>query len=251
VTRRYRHPSPAAGEGQGERAQTRSEGVTEAIVELVRSGGYAPGARLPSERDLALRLGVSRPTVRHAIGALVQMGVLEARQGAGTVVAATGQNVFKTPFEMLVLLDRPSLEDLYEVRELVEVHLAARAAERRTNADLAAIRAALDAMRDAIREPERQTDPNVAFHEAVARAAHLPILERFMASLHDSIRAGVEATRPGVRDPAASYGIHERIYDAIARGSATDARRAMTVHMAMAVDELERADSEALGGVHD
>lgn len=218
-----------------------SESVIDAVKQLVRSGEFPHGARLPSERDLAQRLGVSRPTVRNAIGALVQMGVLEARQGAGTVVAASSENVLKAPFEMLMLLDRPTLEELYEVRELVEVHLAARAAERRTDADLDAIRRALEAMRATVEDPERQTDPNVAFHEAVARAAHLPLLERFIASLHDSIRAGVEATRPGVRDWIVSYEIHERIYDAIRRGSATDARRAMTVHMAMAVEELERA----------
>ncbi len=223
------------------RAATAAESVTEAIVGLVRSGGFAPGSRLPSERELARQLGVSRPTVRQAIGALVRMGVLETRRGAGTVVAASGQNVFKAPFEMLLLFERPTLEELYEVRELVEVHLAARAAERRTDSDLSAIRDALVAMRATVESPEAQTDPNVAFHEAVARAAHLPVLERFMASLHDSIRAGIEATMPGVRDRTTSYEIHERIYEAIARGSATDARRAMTVHMAMAVEELGRS----------
>jgi GntR family transcriptional repressor for pyruvate dehydrogenase complex len=137
-------------------------------------------------------------------------------------------------------MDRPPLEELYEVRELVEVHLAGRAAERRTTADLDAIRSSLAAMQIAIGTPGEQIDANVAFHEAVAHAAHLPLLERFVVSLHDSIRAAVEATQPGVRDPLASYAIHARIGDAIERGSTTDARRAMTVHMAMALDELTR-----------
>jgi GntR family transcriptional repressor for pyruvate dehydrogenase complex len=224
----------------GSRRRSVSEDITEAILQMVRSGELQPGTRLASERDLALLHGVSRPSVRHAIAALTRMGVLETRQGAGTVVAASSENVLKAPLEMLLLMDRPPLEELYEVRELVEVHLAGRAAEHRTPADLDAIRSALAAMQIAIATPGEQIDANVAFHEAVARAAHLPLLERFVVSLHDSIRAAVEATQPGVRDPLASYAIHARIGDAIERGSTTDARRAMTVHMAMALDELTR-----------
>ena len=166
------------------------------------------------------------------------------------MVAASGENVLKTPLEMLMLLDRPTLEELYEVRELVEVHLAGRAAERRTEADLQTMREALAAMQQTVADPLRQTDPNIAFHEAIAHAAHLPLLSRFLVSLHDLMHAAVEATLPGVRDPVASYNIHARIFEAIERGKTTDARRAMTVHMAMATDELARiTQTPELGNV--
>jgi len=217
-----------------------TERVIAEIKAMVTSGDFPPGARLPGERELAQHLGASRPTVRQALGALVQMGILEARQGSGTVVARSGANLLKTPFEMVVLLEQPTVYELYEVRELVEVHLAGRAAERRTPDDLIAIEAALRAMRDHIPDPEAMTDANVAFHQAIAAAAHLPVMERFMACLQDGIRACIEATRPGVWDWILSYEIHEHIYDAIRRGSATDARRAMTIHMAMAIEELRR-----------
>jgi GntR family transcriptional repressor for pyruvate dehydrogenase complex len=217
-----------------------TERVTAGIKAMVASGDFPPGARLPGERELAQKFGVSRPTVRQALGALVQMGVLEARQGSGTVVARSGVNVLKTPFEMLLVLEQPTVYEMYEVRELVEVHLAGRAAEWRTPDDLVALEAALRAMREHVADPEAMTDPNVAFHQAIAAAAHLPIMDRFMACLHDGIRTCIEATRPGVWDWILSYEIHERIYDAIRRGSATDARRAMTVHMAMAIEELRR-----------
>lgn len=226
-------------------ARSVSDQVIDQLKERVRSGAYPPGARLLSERELAKQLGVSRPTVRHAIGALVQMGVLEARHGAGTVVSPSSVNVLRGPFEMLLLLEQPSLEELYEVRELIEVHLASRAAERRTEEDLRSMEEALAGMRGSVTDPERMTDPNLAFHEAVARAAHLPVLERFMSCLHDGIRACMEATRPYVRDWVVSYETHERIYEAIRRGSATDARRAMTIHMAMAIEELRRLEEVA------
>ena len=222
-----------------------AENVADALMNMVRSGELKPGARLLSERDLAIRLEVSRASVRQAIATLTERGALETRQGAGTTVASGGNNVFRAPFETLLLLDAPSLAELYEVRELVEVHLAGRAAEHRTDADLATILAALDAMHDTVDTPASQIDPNVAFHEAVAHAAHLPLLTHFVVSLHDSLRAAVAATHPGVRDRMASYNIHAAIYDAIRRGSVMDARRAMIVHMAMATDELTRPDTLA------
>jgi GntR family transcriptional repressor for pyruvate dehydrogenase complex len=226
--------------GIGEGAAT--EGVRDEILALIRAGELLPGARLPSERTLAERFGVSRPTVRQAISSLVQMGALTTRQGSGTVVALSGAEVLRLPFEMLLLLDKPSLTELYEVRELIEVHLAGRAAERRTEDDLARLTEALTAMREAVTHPAQMTDPNLQFHQAVAHAAHVPTLERFMGCLHDGIRACIEATRPGVRDWIISYEAHERIYQAIASRSATDARRAMTLHFAIAIEELERAE---------
>ena len=217
--------------------------VADALMEMVRSGELKPGARLLSERDLAARLGVSRASVRQAIATLTERGALETRQGAGTTVAAGGDTAFRATFETLLLLDAPSLSELYEVRELVEVHLAGRAAQYRTDTDLAAIAAALNAMHETVDTPAEQIDPNVAFHEAVARAGQLPLLAHFVMSLHDSLRVAVAATHPGVRDRVASYNIHAAIYNAIQRGSVMDARRAMIVHMAMATDELTRLDT--------
>jgi GntR family transcriptional regulator, transcriptional repressor for pyruvate dehydrogenase complex len=220
--------------------QTSTDAIIAEIKGLIQSGEFPPGSRFLSERELVSRFGVSRPTIRQALGSLSQMGVLEARQGAGTVVARTGENVLRAPFELLMLLEQPTLHELYEVRELVEVHLAGRAAERRTPDDLVAMEAALAGMRQAVTDPDRMTDPNLRFHMAIAAAAHLPLLERFMACLHDGIRTCIEATRPGVQDWIVSYEIHERIYDAIRQRRGTDARRAMILHMAMALDELRR-----------
>ncbi|HZP81968.1 MAG TPA: FadR/GntR family transcriptional regulator [Chthonomonadaceae bacterium] len=223
------------------RSKSVSEDVLEQIKTLVRNNHYRPGSRLPSERDLAQQLGVSRPSVRHALSTLARMGILETRRGSGTLVSDTSANILKAPFELLMILDQPTVFDLYDIREVLEVHLAGRAAERRTAEDLAALRTALDAMRAGLEEaPEQMHEPNVAFHQAIAVAAHNPVAARIISCLHEGIRACTEAATPGVRDWRASYEIHERIFDAIRRQSATDARRAMTIHMAMAYDELQR-----------
>jgi GntR family transcriptional repressor for pyruvate dehydrogenase complex len=223
--------------------QTVCEDVIERIKALIRGDHFGAGAKLPSERELSEQLGVSRASVREALRTLAIMGVLDTRHGSGTQVAESSANVLRASFEFLMLLDQPTIYELYEIRELVEVYLADRAAERRTPDDLLAIESALRDMRDSVSDPEKMTDPNVRFHEAIAAAAHVTVLERFMNCLHEGIRACIEATRPGVRDWADITNIHEQIFDAIRRRSSADARRAMTIHMAMAIDELRRAES--------
>lgn len=227
---------------------TVSEDVIEQIKALVKEAGYLSGARLPSERELARQLGVSRPSVRHALSALTQVGVLKTRQGAGTVVSNSSENLLRAPFEFLMLMEHPSVYDLYEVRELIEVHLAGRAAERRSETDLAVMAGALQEMRGPDIGSEYTTAPDLAFHAAIAAAAHTPILERILVCLQDGIRACMDSAAPAVRDWQASFIIHENIYEAVRLRSATEARRAMTIHMAVAVEELKRLERPASMG---
>jgi GntR family transcriptional repressor for pyruvate dehydrogenase complex len=224
--------------------ETVCESVIEQIKSAVRSNRYAPGSRLPSERALAEQFGISRPTVREALRTLTALGVVEARQGSGTQLSPSGANVLKTSFEFLMLLDQPTVYELYEARELIEVHLAGRAAEHRTPDDLAAMEGALEEMRRGITDPAAMTDPNVRFHQAIAAAAHNAVLARVIDCLHDGIHTCIEATRPATPDPAGSYERHVAIYDAIRRQNPADARRAMTIHMAAAVAAL-RPQKEA------
>lgn len=233
-----------AKQTEGETASTRRNSVSEDVIEqiksLVRSDEYKPGSRLPSERDLARQLGVSRPSIRHALSALAQMGILETRQGSGTIVAGSSANVLRAPFEYLMLLEHPSVFELYEVRELIEVYLAGRAAERRTGEDMVLLDAAFQAMQRQDADNAYRTAGDIAFHQTIATAAHMPMLTRILACLQDGIAACMESARPAVHNWLDSYSIHEHILEAIRKQSATEARHAMTIHMAMAVEELRR-----------
>ncbi len=223
------------------------EELVERIKEMVRQGRYGPGAQLPPERDLARELEVSRASVREALRTLSIMGVLETRHGSGSHVCDSSVNVLRASFQFMLLLDRPTVEDLYETRELLEVHLAGRAAERRSDEDLAAIDAA---QRDLVAarpeggrlDVERWTEANARFHEAVAHAAHAPVLERFMSCIHDGIRATIKASTPGERDWRENLAVHAQVAEAIRRRNPADARRAMTVHMGRALLNLDQVD---------
>jgi len=198
------------------------------------------GSRLPSERELSRKLRVSRPSLREALRTLELMGVVDTRHGSGTQVAESGSDVLRAPLEFLFMLDRPSIEDLVETRELLEVHLAGRAAERRTDKDLAALEAALRDMKAHLATPVDVTDPDVRFHQAVAAASHNRMLERLMNCLRDGIRDVMLAAWPGVPDMDFSYEMHARTYNAIKRGDAAGARRQMAKMMDMFRKELKQ-----------
>lgn len=223
------------------------EDLVDRIMGMVRDGRFGAGAALPPERDLARELQVSRASVREALRTLSIMGVLETRHGSGSHVADSSVNVLRTSFQCMLILDRPTMEDLYETRELLEVHLAGRAAERRTEADLVAIEAAyrdLLAARGSGGAPDSVlwVEANARFHEAIARAGHCPVLERFMSCIHDGIRATIQASAPGERDWRESLAVHAQVLDAIRRRNPADARRAMTVHMGRALLNLDAVD---------
>ena len=235
--------SPAAAKRSPFR-QVRKATVVERIIEqlksLIGTSHYPPNSKFPSERAMALELGVSVPSLREALRTLAVMGVVDTRHGSGTRVADSSANVFKVPFEFLMRLDKPSLEELFETRELLEIHLAGRAAQGRTAADLEALEAAFRDMR-ALDEADAVVEPDVRFHEAIAQAAHNRVLQRMMGCLRDEIRLLMETAAAGVPDVKVIVDYHAEILDAIRRRKPDQARLAMKKHMDETAGELRRA----------
>jgi GntR family transcriptional repressor for pyruvate dehydrogenase complex len=211
-----------------------SDQVVDALRARIESGEFAPGARLPTEQILGERFGVSRAVVREAIAHLKSDGYVETRQGAGAFVAARpGLASFRIGHEGKV--DAGELAQIFELRAAVEVAAARFAAERRTRADLAAIRAALETMARAIAEGTDGAAADDAFHRAIATATHNAYMHRFVEFLghHFSESRRPSWTESGRRAgrPQAAQREHERIYAAIARGDAAAAARAAEDHL--------------------
>jgi GntR family transcriptional repressor for pyruvate dehydrogenase complex len=211
-----------------------AEQIVRALQTRIESGELAPGARLPTEQALGERFGVSRAVVREAIARLRADGYVATRQGAGAFVSGEpGRASFRLPAEGE--LDAAELVQLFELREAVEVATARLAAERRTRADLAAIRRALDAVSRAIDEGTDGVAADGAFHRAIAAAAHNGHLQRFVEFLGFHFAetrrpAWTEAGRRAGR-PHAAQREHERIYAAIERGDAAAAACAAIAHL--------------------
>jgi len=215
------------------------DGILDQIKGLIRD--RAPGdSRLPSERELAVRLGVSRPSIREALCTLELMGVVDTRHGSGTQVADSGAGVLKAPLEFLMALDQPSIADLHETRELLEIYLAGRAALRRTDADLHAMEDALGGMKKHLARPRNVTEHDLRFHQAVATASHNRVLERVMHGLHENLHSMMDAAWPGTPDMKTSFQVHEQVFEAVRRRRPEAARRAMGRHMQILTHELRQ-----------
>jgi GntR family transcriptional regulator, transcriptional repressor for pyruvate dehydrogenase complex len=197
------------------------------LREQVLSGQWPVGSRLPAETELAERLEVGRSTIREAIRALVHAGLLETRQGSGTYVRSLTPGADWEP-----RLRRAAALEVYEVREALEVQAARLAAIRRTDADIAAVRACL-AERERSRDEETSfVEADLAFHRAVVAAAHNPLLAEMFDSLAAVLREALIAVRSDqrVRDPGADAA-HARLAVAIEAGDAAAAAQATHDHI--------------------
>ena len=209
------------------------EQVADQISSWIKENGAVPGDRLPPERELAQRLGVSRATLSQALVALEVIGVVVVRHGDGTVLteqARTG------PVIEAIRAHADRLPEIIEARDALESKLAALAAVRRTDADLAAIRAALEEMERDIEAGRRGVEADEQFHGAITAAARSELLTQMMAAIDDLIReTRLESlSQPG--RPRESLAGHQRIADAIAAGDPDAAAQAMHEHVMLVSD---------------
>ncbi|MFC7326917.1 FadR/GntR family transcriptional regulator [Marinactinospora rubrisoli] len=216
------------------------ERLVERLCEYIRDARLSPGDRLPPERELAVTLGVSRASLSQALVALEVQGVIEVRHGDGAIIRRTVAEE-----QVLALLrDRDNRRaEIIEARQALEVKLAELAAERRTEADLAEIDAALDQMRAEIRAGDRGVTGDERFHAAVTHAARSRLLSRMMAEISPMItETRVESLSQPDR-PTASLAGHERIAAAIRAGDRQRAADAMRAHLLLVSDVSPPATS--------
>lgn len=209
--------------------------AAELLLQRIRSGEWALGAKLPGETTLGPQLGVGRSTVREAIRQLVGRGVLSSRQGAGVYVTA-----LDAPEDWDAVLRRSDIVAVIEGRIAIESEAAALAAERRTPADLRAIRRAL-AQREQLGESiEEHVDADTGFHRSIVVAAHNPILAELFDGFTPRLReAMIEMLRiRGEFDDAADHDAHARLADAIAHKDAEAARSLSREHLRSLADAL-------------
>jgi GntR family transcriptional repressor for pyruvate dehydrogenase complex len=202
------------------------------IAELKRqiaSGAIAPGDKFPPERELAKTFKVNRASMRQALKVLESMGVLSQRVGDGTYLSNRADTLLREPLDFLVLLDDLSPQDIADTRMMVEPELAARAAERATGEDLAALRVAITAMEKSKNARERIA-ADIEFHDAIFRASGNRICTLLFGEVHRlSLHRPGQAAKPPVAERSLLF--HRRIYAAIKARDGDEAREAMREHL--------------------
>ena len=209
------------------------EQVAEQISSWIKEHDLQPGDRLPAERELATRLGVSRATLSQALVALEVIGAVAVRHGDGTVVAASPR---ASRIVEAVRAHADRLPEIIETRDALETKIASIAALRRTDEDLETIEAALIAMEQDVEAGGRGVEGDELFHGAVTAAAHNKLLSKLMGEISDLIReTRIESLSQPDR-PRASLAGHRAIADMIRAGDPEGAARAMHSHVEMVSD---------------
>jgi GntR family transcriptional repressor for pyruvate dehydrogenase complex len=203
------------------------------LRELVRSGRFPAGAKLPPEHELTVELGMSRSPVREAVKALAVAGVLDVRRGDGTYVTSLAPSLLLAGLGSAVELMRGNtLLELMEVRRLLEPAATALAATRISAADLAAVHEHLAAMRAAADDVELLNSHDAAFHRAVIAATGNEALMTLLDGISNrTLRARV---RRGTTDSDAvplTLAQHTAIYEALADGDPAAAHATALVHV--------------------
>jgi GntR family transcriptional repressor for pyruvate dehydrogenase complex len=209
---------------------------------LISEGALAPGSRLPAERELAENFQVSRSSLRQALKVLEIMGVISQRVGDGTYLNPGAPSVLEEPMEFLILLNGISSHELMETRIIVEPELAARAATRATEDDLAALRREMAAM-ESTEIFSQRADHDLLFHKAIFQASGNRVCTMMFTVIHQSLRHLMELTSQLV-PVEHTLNLHQRIYAAIRRGDSDDARKRMAEHLLDASGWLARAHDE-------
>lgn len=217
------------------------EQIVQQIEESIRTGELRAGSQLPAERDLAKQFGVSRTAVREAIKALQEKGLVDAFPGRGTFVTNGTSNSMRRSLDRLVKSGEESGRAyLVEVREILEPEIAALAALRADDEEVATMREAVTVMDKAAWDSDAYIEADLDFHLALAEAAGNPIV----LSLIDSIVGLLREQRLRIfrveGGPDRGQHHHRRILEAIERHDAPGARAAMQAHLSQVREDSRR-----------
>jgi DNA-binding FadR family transcriptional regulator len=205
-----------------------SDRIAQELEQSIIDGALSPGERLPAERQLAERLGVSRPSLREAIQKLASKGLLHSRQGGGTYVAAAPQDSVTDPL-MEMLLQHPDAR--------YDVH------------DRQRIRDKFDHMvrlRSGDSDPVAEARADADFHLSIAEASHNIVLLHLMRKLFSVLQRSIEHnldklyTIPRVSEPLRSQ--HQQLMLAVVEGAPEKARQAAYTHLVFVEESLQGID---------
>jgi DNA-binding FadR family transcriptional regulator len=214
--------------------------IADQIATLIRRGEYKPGARLPPERDLAVRLGVSRPSLREALIALEVEGFVEVRIGSGVYVADARRKA-----------GRPTLPpdsgpfELIDARRLIESECAALAARHATAAQVRQMKSALSSMSRDRNKHVVPLDGDHVFHLRIAEASGNSALALVVRTLWAQRTGPLFLQLEHHFDTPALWSAaideHQAVLDAIEARNAAAARAAMRRHLQMAGRRFQRS----------
>lgn len=224
-----------------------AEQVVDQIREMIRQGKLKPGDRLPAERELAKRLGISRASLRHGLRFLAAIGVLNSRHGSGTYIAHGPPVLESESLQVMADLHRFSYNDMFEARKVLECGLAELAAANADDEHLAIMAEEVAEMYATLDDPQEYLVHDIRFHRAVASAGGNQILSALMNMVSTVMYENRRETVGRATDLKQSAELHRRIYRLIRSRRSQEARHAMNEHLALAQKAFSTEQETAAG----
>lgn len=206
--------------------------AAEAIKSLIITGVLKPGDTLPSERELSLTLGISRPSLREAIRVLNAMNVLEPRHGGGTYVTSLEPHLLASPIDFLLTIAPSELLSLFEVRQVLEVGAAQLAAKRITKPQLIELNRLTENGEKALAFPSTFLDIDVEIHAKIIEATGNAIYHSLYDSIAKLSKEGRRYTAQFLTIRRQAHEDHVSIVSALQEGDGEAAAMAMKLHLA-------------------
>lgn len=221
------------------------EQVADQIQEMIVIESLRPGDRLPSERLLAERLGVSRTVIREAVRVLSERCLVAVKPGSGTYVQELSPSAAGASIGLYLRTRQSSnqYQDLNEVRRTLEVEIAGLAADRATDEDIGALDTAIEGLTKFAEDEEHFTRYDLDFHSALATATHNELYSVLMAPITELLLefrlTAYRVDKQGAIEGALTF--HQEILDRIKAGDPKGARQAMRLHLDQAERLMEAA----------
>jgi len=221
-----------------------SEKVAIQLKRAISDGLFRVGDRLPSERELAEQMGVSRPSIREALQQLELLGMVETVHGGGSIVKNLTEQAISKPMEIVLKDDRQRVLEVTEVRAFMEAWAAKQAAANRTDDELRLIRELLEEMERDLEKGQIRPEIDFQFHIEIAGATHNTIFVHLIQNIHQLISYSLSIHRQQVfvtREAQETiFRHHLEVFKAIQKQDSEGAERAMAEHLNFVVSEFKK-----------
>ena len=217
----------------------------QAVTDHIRANSLRVGDSLPGEVHFAAQLGVSRPVVREAFGALAALRLVDVGNGRKPRVASIDGSAIAASLDHAVVTAQVSVSEVWDVRRTIELRTAELAARSRTPTEAREILALAEALASDVGDLNRMTRDDIAFHEAIARASHNALFVHIVNSFGPLMEVAVPAawrTRAAESQRELMIDRHRAVARAIADGDPAAAVGAMEAHFDASVGDILKAD---------
>ena len=210
-----------------------SDEVYKQIVSLISSGKLNPGDKIPSERELAADLRISRQSIREALNRAAVMGLIEVRQGEGSFILSSVKKSLKPPLTLIIEKEASRIFDFLEIRKLVEGWCAEKAAIEATEEDLENMAGILDEMKKVASKDKQWEELDLDLHLSFAKATHNVIAVHIMEALKSNFKPFFRFTKsmPSSEKVDILWQHHYEIFKAIKQRDPETSKKKVIDHL--------------------